>query len=82
MGSQTWVAITIIITEVLIVFKFDWETVTKPFPRHIAISWTIFLTGLFLWTVWQFWIKPFLNWEENRQVKNEKNAENKDKKAD
>lgn len=60
MGTQTWVCITIIMTEVLIVLKFDWETVTKPFPPKIALCWEIFGGCLLTWTVWQFYIKPYL----------------------
>ena len=57
MGTQTWVTITILATETLIVFKFDWETVTKPFPPMIANCWIVFGVGLVLWTIWQFYLK-------------------------
>ena len=60
MGTQTWVVITIILTEVLICLKFDWETVTKPFPPDIALYWTIGGALLSLWTVWQFFLSPFI----------------------
>lgn len=64
MGTQTWVAITIICTEVLIVFKFDWELVSKPFPEHIKIAWSIFFICLLLWMLWHFYVKPHLNRQE------------------
>lgn len=66
MGTQTWVAITIIITELLIVLKFDWETVSKPFPPKIALFWALFISCLVLWTIWQFYLKPLLHWTEKR----------------
>ena len=60
MGTQTWVAITIIFTELLIVLKFDWDVVTIPFPRHVAICWSIAITLFVLWIIWQFYLKPHL----------------------
>ena len=59
MGTQTWVTITILATETLIVFKFDWETVTKPFPPTVAKCWIVFGIGLVVWTIWQFYLKQF-----------------------
>jgi hypothetical protein len=67
MGTQTWVAITIIVTECLIVFKFDWEVVTKPFPMHIALCWSIGIIIFILWIIWQFYLKPHLNKQENKK---------------
>jgi len=71
MGAQTWMCIAIITTEVLIVFKFDWETVTKPFPTTVAWCWIIFFGSLALWTVYQFIFKPlyysFRHSEENKK---------------
>ncbi len=32
-GRQSWVILAIVITEFLIVARFDWETITKPLPR-------------------------------------------------
>jgi hypothetical protein len=58
MGTQTWLCIAIITTEVLIVLKFDWATVTKPFPPDIALYWIIFLSALFAWTLFQFFLRP------------------------
>ena len=74
MGTQTWVVITIIFTEVLICLKFDWETVTKPFPPHISICWIVAGIGLLLWTVWQFYVSPYINHRQN-----EKRIENGEK---
>jgi phosphatidylserine synthase 2 len=60
MGTQTWVSITIIITELLIVLKFDWDTIAKPFPTKIAACWIVFISSLALWTLWQFYFKEHL----------------------
>jgi phosphatidylserine synthase 2 len=75
MGTQTWVAITIIITEVLIVLKFDWETVSKPLPPKIALFWAFFIGCLVLWTIWQFYLKPLLHWTEKRNGKDAARSE-------
>ena len=66
MGTQTWVSITIIITEILIVLKFDWETSTKPLPPDVAFWWKVFGTLLLLYTIWNFYVKPLLHWSERR----------------
>lgn len=51
---------SIIITEFLIVMKFGWDIITKPFPRHISIFWSLVLIGLVSWTFWHFYIVPWL----------------------
>ena len=45
-----------IITEFLIVLKFDWETVTKPIPRPVACVWLVGLVCLVTWTTFKFYI--------------------------
>jgi phosphatidylserine synthase 2 len=55
-GRQSWVIAAIIITEFLIVLKFDWNTVTKPLPQPIAIFWVLGLLCLVGWTVLKFYI--------------------------
>jgi phosphatidylserine synthase 2 len=77
MGTQTWVVITIITTEVLICLKFDWETVTKPFPPDIAFYWKIFGSILTLWTVWQFYVWPYINHKKHIKATEEKENKNK-----
>ena len=69
MGAQTWVTITTLITELLIVLKFDWETATKPLPFKVAVCWGVFISGLMLWTIWNFGIKPSLQSSKSRSVK-------------
>lgn len=55
-GRQSWLTASIIITEFLIVLKFDWETVTKPIPQPVASVWAVGLLCLVVWTIWKFFI--------------------------
>jgi multisubunit Na+/H+ antiporter MnhB subunit len=63
-------SVAIIVTEVLITLKFDWETFTKPLPRHIVFGWVIGLVGLALWTVWHFYLQRLLTHTEQRNHEN------------
>ncbi len=56
-GRQSWVVLSIIATEFLIIAKFDWQTITKPLPRHIFYSWVGCAFLLFLWTIWNFFLR-------------------------
>ncbi|KAK3583279.1 hypothetical protein CHS0354_011167 [Potamilus streckersoni] len=56
-GRQSWLLAAIIITELLIIAKFDWETVTKPLPPSITIFWLCGFLLLCVYTVWKFYIK-------------------------
>lgn len=49
--------ISIIITELLIILKFDFEVVTKPLPSHICYFWLGAIAILLAWTVWRFFLK-------------------------
>jgi len=55
-GRQSWVILAIVVTEFLVVAKFDWDTITKPLPRHVAIFWLLGLVALISWTLWNFFI--------------------------
>lgn len=55
-GRQSWILAAIIITEILIVIKFDFETISKPLPTHIAYAWILGLLFLIVFTVWKFYI--------------------------
>jgi hypothetical protein len=71
MGTQTWVAITLVLTEALIVCKFDWNLISQPFPTHVVVCWSIFLICLLIWMVWQFYLKPHLHLNfTNKKEKN------------
>lgn len=67
----------IIITELLIVVKFDWETITKPLPTHVAYGWILGFSFLLIFTVWKFYIfrdvksdLPIESSESNERLKN------------
>ncbi|CAH8451982.1 unnamed protein product [Dicrocoelium dendriticum] len=60
LGRQAWMFCCIIITELLIVIKFGWETVTKPLPRHIATFWILSILALALWTFLRFYVTRWL----------------------
>lgn len=55
-GRQAWMIIAIIITEFLIVVKFDFVTISKPLPPHVAVFWILGLITLIVWTIWKFYI--------------------------
>lgn len=55
-GRQSWLVAAIIITELLVVIKFDWETVTKPLPTHMQVFWTCAISSLVGYTIWKFFI--------------------------
>ena len=55
-GRQSWVILAIVITEFLIVARFDWETITKPLPRHVLVFWICGIVILIAWTIWNFFI--------------------------
>ena len=35
--------VAIIVTEVLITFRFDWQTFSKPLPGYVVIGWMLSL---------------------------------------
>jgi len=58
--------VAIIITEVLITFRFDWQTFTKPLPGYVVIGWMIGLAVLAIWTIWHFYLQRLLTHTEVR----------------
>lgn len=56
LGRQSWIVVTIIITEFLIVVKFDLHTVTKPLPGPIVSVWLVGIISLAVWTTFKFYI--------------------------
>ena len=59
LGRQTWVLITIVMTELFICIKFGKETMTKPLPRHIALWWVLGAALLIIYTFVKFYLlKP------------------------
>ena len=56
-GRQSWMILFILATEVLIIVRFDYPLVAKPFPPKIAWSWRAGVGVLVLWTLWEFFVK-------------------------
>jgi len=65
-GAQSMLLVAIIITEVLITFRFDWQTFTKPLPGYVVIGWMIGLAVLAIWTIWHFYLQRLLTHTEVR----------------
>lgn len=57
-GRQSWVMLAIVITEFLVIAKFDWDTITKPLPTYVVYFWILGIIGLVGWTVWTFFLRP------------------------
>ena len=62
------VLVAIIVTEVLITFKFDWHTFTKPLPGYVIVGWMIGLAALAVWTIWHFYLQRLLTHTEVRSL--------------
>jgi phosphatidylserine synthase 2 len=60
-GRQNWIICVIILTELLVILKFDWQTITKPLPRSVTIFWCLGLLGLVAWTIHRFYIRRDLH---------------------
>lgn len=84
-GRQSWLIAMIIITEFLIVVKFDMETISKPLPQHIALFWIVGALGLMFFTFWKFFIyrdvKNDVLVEEKKETNGVKNGNGKHKAA-
>ncbi|CAG0920925.1 unnamed protein product [Notodromas monacha] len=57
-GRQSWMLVTIVFTEFLLVLKCGWETVTKPLPWHIGLFWSVGFAGLLGWSLYNFLLRP------------------------
>ena len=66
MGTQLWLQSAIALTELMIILKFEWNTVTKPLPRHISILWLTGLLALLTWTVHHFYLHRIFLRLENK----------------
>ena len=66
LGTQAWVILSIIITELLITLKFDWETITTPLPRHIQFVWILLTVCIIIWTTWHFYLQRLLRHTEKK----------------
>lgn len=56
-GRQSWMILFILATEVLIIVRFDYDLITKPFPWYISWPWMIGIGMLAAWTAWEFFVK-------------------------
>ncbi|ORY00524.1 phosphatidyl serine synthase [Basidiobolus meristosporus CBS 931.73] len=65
-GAQAWLTIACIMTEVLIILKFGRNEFPNPAPVHIKIFWTVLLSLVGIYPVWQFLIKPRLEKTEKK----------------
>ncbi len=65
-GRQAWLVVIIVFTELMIVLKFDWETVTRPFPPHVSLFWLLFTICIVAWTIWHFYIKRAIYSKEKK----------------
>ena len=70
LGHQSFMIVTVIITELLITLKFDWDTITKPLPPHVFMFWIVAASGLVLWTVWHFYLQHLL-WHTEQNITKE-----------
>jgi hypothetical protein len=59
-GPQVWLLMVMVITELLVALKFDWDTFTKPPPTNVFVFWCVALTILGLWTLWHFYLQRLL----------------------
>lgn len=53
-GQYAWVLCAVIMTELMIVCKFGWETLCTPFPAHIKLFWLCVLVLYISWSLWKF----------------------------
>uniref|UniRef100_A0A8C4Q0C6 Phosphatidylserine synthase n=1 Tax=Eptatretus burgeri TaxID=7764 RepID=A0A8C4Q0C6_EPTBU len=56
LGQQAWMVAAVIVTEFLIVVKYDPYTLTLPLPFYVTQFWICSLLGIFIWTIWRFFI--------------------------
>jgi len=55
-GYQSWIVVSSIVVEILIVVKFDKKTISMPPPPHIKYLWIGIIVSLIVWTIWKFFI--------------------------
>ncbi|XP_067935492.1 phosphatidylserine synthase 2-like [Watersipora subatra] len=75
-GRQSWIMSAIIITEVLVAAKFEPQTVFKPIPFHVSMFWMAGIVGLFLFTIWKFYLRThfFLHTHSKNSPKHASNG--------
>ncbi|XP_071831049.1 phosphatidylserine synthase 2-like isoform X1 [Apostichopus japonicus] len=68
LGQQAWVAIAMVVTEVLIVLKFDLPLVLMVPPMSVIVCWTIFCLILLTWTIWFFFVRPYRKFKRKQMM--------------
>lgn len=80
-GRQSWIVASIIVSELLIVLKFGWDTVSQPLPRHVTIFWLVAIATLIVWTFYEFYVKRHLH-RVSRTIKPEAEIDSTDDYSD
>ncbi|KAB1251348.1 Phosphatidylserine synthase 2 [Camelus dromedarius] len=57
LGQQAWLVAAITVTELLIVVKYDPQTLTLSLPFYISQCWTLGSVLALTWTVWRFFLR-------------------------
>uniref|UniRef100_UPI00358E01CC phosphatidylserine synthase 2 isoform X2 n=1 Tax=Myxine glutinosa TaxID=7769 RepID=UPI00358E01CC len=76
LGQQAWMVAAVIVTEFLIVIKYDPYTLTLPLPFYVTQFWICGLLGIFIWTIWRFLIRDVkMKYKETRAIEEERRAQ-------
>jgi hypothetical protein len=65
-GPQAWLAILIVVTEVLIVVKFDWPLVTMPAPANVKLFLAVSGAAWLVWTIYAYYVHRYWSWSKYR----------------
>ncbi|CAJ0926554.1 12956_t:CDS:2 [Entrophospora sp. SA101] len=68
LGPQAWLTIANIMTESVICFKFGRGEFPNPAPTSVIIFWTILISSLVIYAIWQFGI-PYWKKKETKTQK-------------
>ncbi|KAJ2859916.1 hypothetical protein GGH94_005828 [Coemansia aciculifera] len=60
MGAHCWMLITTLLTELLIIVKFGRGEFSEPFPTLVIAFWSLVVSILVGFSIWQFAIAPWL----------------------
>ncbi|XP_070283233.1 phosphatidylserine synthase 2 isoform X2 [Myotis yumanensis] len=75
LGQQAWLVAAITATELLIVVKYDPQTLTLSLPFYIAQCWTLGSVLVLTWTVWRFFLRDItLRYKETRRQKQQRSS--------
>lgn len=71
-GNQSILVLAVMVTEMLIAYKFDWETFTRPIPSRVSTMLMMGGLGLTLWTLWHFYLNRLILHTEQKMKIQEK----------